>query len=161
MTQHQQNGTNPANLEGFNALMQMETQFDDVLPEPIEVTLVDYMEQEVEEGGVKRTRRRPILRKALINTYVPMKVLHKMMASQDKLRQMQSLQKEAKGGAGLSQGNQQMMMEWMTSQVLAVWQLTEPDMTADKLSEGLSFQKVFGLFRVFFGDLLSSMNQAK
>lgn len=146
------------NVEAANAFMNMETQFDDVLPEPINITIVEFIDEAYEQDGIKRQRRRPVRRTALINTYVPMKILHSMMASQEKLRRLQTLQKDVQEGQ-LSQGNQQAMIEWMTEQVLAVWRLTEPDMSADALANGLSFQKVFGLFKLFFGDLLASMNQ--
>ena len=148
------------NVEAANAYMDMDTQFDDVLPEPIQVTLVEYVTEEYEENGKLRQRRRPARRTALINTYVPMRVLHSMMASQEKLRRLQNLQKEVQDGQ-VSSGGQQAMIEWMTEQVLAVWKLTEPDMTAEALADGLSFQKVFGLFKLFFGDLLASMNRQK
>ena len=52
------------------------------------------------------------------------------------------------------------MIAWMTEQVWAVWVLSEPDMTYEALMEGLGFQKVFGLFNVFFGDLLRNLNQS-
>lgn len=145
-------------------LLTTTSQFDEVLPEPVRVSLVEYQEKptgEVDEQGNPIVIRVPRVRTTLINTYVPMRVLHSMMASQEKMKRMQGLQAQAASGQ-LSEENQQLMLEWMIAQVLAVWKLTEPNMTADKLTEGLSYQKVFGLFGLFFGDLLKQLaNQRK
>jgi hypothetical protein len=126
------------------------TTFDEVLPEPITVSLIEFIEEKTKDGI---TRRKPKVRVAEINTYVPMKIFHRMMASQEKIRAIQEVRAKAVDGK-LDDGSQQTMLLWMVDQVLQVWQLTEPDMTGDKLTEGLSFQKVIGLFGVFFGDLL-------
>lgn len=158
---------NGANTEmdqlGTEGIFSATTIFDDVLPEPVSVSLIEFKDTET---GEKDDDGRPIIvrvprrRVAIINTYVPMKVLHRMMASQERLKQVQGLQKQATAGA-LSEQNQEMMLSWMADQVLEVWKLTEPWMTAEKLTEGLSFQKVFGLFNLFFGDLLKQMKEQK
>lgn len=132
------------------------TTFDEVLPEPITVSLVEFVEYKTKEGV---TRRKPAIRNAEINTYVPMKIFHRMMASQEKIRAIQDVRAKAVGGK-LDDDSQQTMLLWMVDQVLQVWKLTEPDMTADALTEGLSFQKVIGLFGVFFGDLLKEAEVA-
>lgn len=126
------------------------TTFDEVLPEPIMVSLVEFVPYQTEDGV---TRRKPKIRTAEINTYVPMKIFHRMMASQEKIRAIQDVKAKSDKGK-LDEQSQQTMLLWMIDQVLQVWNLTEPEMTADKLTEGLSFQKVIGLFGVFFGDLL-------
>lgn len=135
------------------------TVFDDVLPEPIEVSIIEYQSAVVgkKADGTDIVRRKPVTRTAVIGTYVPMAILHKMLASQDRIRQIQAMaHAQASGGAVNAQ---EAMIEWMTEQVWAVWTLTEPDMTYEALMEGLSFQKVFGLFNVFFGDLLKNLNR--
>jgi hypothetical protein len=137
----------------LDLLLNQSTDFSEVLPEPIEVTLIEYEETEVGErkDGTPIIRRDPVARSAFINTYVPMKVFHQMMASQERLRKAQA--------ANPSDSDQQAMLGWMTQQVLAVWQLTEPDMDFDVLSEGLSFQKILGLFSAFFGNQLKLLQQ--
>lgn len=125
--------------------------FSDVLPEPIKVNIVEFEEYLVE--GKKR--RRPVQRQAEIGTYVPMAILHKMLASQERMRRLQS----AYQTGSFEDGQQQEMMDWMVSQVTAVWQLTEPDMTETKIMEGLPFQTILSLFQTFFGDLLKTLTQ--
>jgi hypothetical protein len=137
----------------FSAFSQ-NTQFDDVLPEDIRVSIVEFIDEETEVDGRVIKRRRPSRRTASISTYVPMKVFHRMMASQEKVRRFQMMKKQ---GDQIDPAGQQVMLEWMTAQVAAVWQLTEPDMTEEKISEGLSFQKIMGLFGLFFGDQLKSL----
>jgi hypothetical protein len=80
-----------------------------------------------------------------------MKVFHAMMASQERLKRAAAMSPE--------DTDQQAMIGWMTEQVLAVCRLTEPDMTLDALVEGLSFQKVLGLFSAFFGSQLKLLQQ--
>lgn len=138
-------------------LLQTSTSFDEVLPEPITVTWVEYVPFEVTlEDGRKVTRRKPVNRKSEINTYVPVVILHKMMASQEKLKKLQAIRAK---NAEIDSGMQQEMIGWMHQQVLNVWQLTEPDMTLDKLSEGIDFKKTFGLFNCFFGNLLTGLSK--
>lgn len=126
------------------------TTFDEVLPEPINISIVEFVEYKTKDGI---TRRKPHIRVAEIYTYVPMKIFHRMMASQEKIRAIQEVRARALDGK-LDDESQQTMLHWMVDQVLQVWNLTEPDMTSDKLTEGLGFKKVIGLFGVFFGDLL-------
>lgn len=145
-------------LTDFNQLAQI-TDFDDVLPDDVHVSIVEFIEVEHDVEGRKIRRRKPVKRTATISTYVPMKIFHRMMASQDKVRRFQAMKQN---DGQVSTENQQIMLEWMTQQVTAVWQLTEPDMTEEKISEGLSFQKIMGLFGLFFGDQLKSLaDQAK
>ena len=149
-------GSIEPNTASLDAFLNGTDVFDEVLPEPIRVSLIDFKNKdtgEKDEDGNPILVREPRARIAYINTYVPMKVLHRMMSSQEKLRRMQGLAK-----AGASEEGNQVMLTWMTEQVLEVWRLTEPNMTAEKLSEGLSYQKIFGLFGRFFGDLLKQLN---
>lgn len=147
-----------SDLTDFNALAQS-TDFDDVLPDDVRVSIIEYIDVEHDVEGRKIHRRKPVKRTAVISTYVPMKVFHKMMASQDKVRRFQAMKQQSDQ---ISPENQQIMLDWMTQQVAAVWQLTEPDMTPEQISEGLSFQKIMGLFGLFFGDQLKSLaDQAK
>ncbi|GAC1589116.1 MAG: hypothetical protein NVS4B1_33480 [Ktedonobacteraceae bacterium] len=145
----------------LDALLDQSTVFDDVLPEPIRVSIVEFQErvsgQTLDNDGAPVMIRVPVARIAIIGTYVPMKVLHKMMASQEKLKRIQALTAQQAEG-GMSQEGQGAMLGWMVDQVLEVWKLTEPFMTSEKLAEGLSYKKVFGLFGLFFGDLLKQLN---
>jgi hypothetical protein len=140
-------------LTPFNSLT-----FQNVLPEPVEVTLVEYIPYEAgkREDGTSIIRRRISQRTTEIGSYVPMKVFHRMMASQGKIKQFQKL---ANGKGEASIEDQQQMLDWMAKQVLEVWKLTEPDMTEDALVEGLDFQKILALFQSFFGDQLKQLGE--
>jgi hypothetical protein len=87
-----------------------------------------------------------------------MKIFHQMMASQEKVKNIRSIGTD---GGQMNAQNQEAMLGWMVDQVLAVWNLTEPEMTNEELSEGLDFQKVLGLFSAFFGDLLKGQEAAQ
>jgi hypothetical protein len=138
--------------------LQASTSFDEVLPEPIKITWAEYVEyQETLEDGRVITKRRLVKRVSEINTYVPVKILNRMMSSQEKIKRMQTLR--AKGQDQIDGQTQQEMIDWMAAQVLNVWQLTEPDMTLEKLQEAFDFQKMFGLFNLFFGNLLAGLNK--
>lgn len=158
MVNHNQlEGTDAVSLEHLMAT----TELEDVLPEPIRVSIVEFLEVNVGSEAEPIMRRRAVPRTAEISTYVPMRVLHKMMASQERIKQIQMMgAKSLAKGDGPREGGQQQMLEWMTNQVLDVWRLTEPDMSADRLMDGLSFQKMFALFRIFFGDLLKNLNKS-
>lgn len=131
--------------------------FTEVLPEAIDVPFVEYVTYQAGE----RPDGTPIMRRKIersvrrIETYVPMIVFHKMMASQERIRKFQAMQRGDKGQ--MAPEGQQEMLAWMVEQVLAVWKLTEPDMTAEKLIEGLGFQNTMRLFACFFGDQLKSL----
>lgn len=135
-------------------LMESSTNFDEVLPEPVMVRIVEFVEYEAELNGQKVYRRKPVQRVAEINTYVPLRVLHKMMASQEKIRRIQAARANPNQIDGAMQ---QEMIDWITQQVLSVWKLTEPDMTAERLQEGLDLKKIMGLFSLFFGNLQTGM----
>jgi hypothetical protein len=136
------------------------TDFDDVLPEAIDVPFIEYVEYQAGE----RSDGTPIMRRRIeksvrrIETYVPMSVFHKMMASQEKIRRFQAMNKGDKVQADPE--SQKAMLDWMVGQCLEVWKLTEPDMTAEKLAEGIGFQNVMRLFACFFGDQLKSLRVA-
>jgi hypothetical protein len=138
---------------GLDILLNQSTDFSEVLPEPIEVTIVEYEEIQVEVDKHRKPimRREPVARTTWINTYVPMRVFHQMMASQERIKRAQALNPD--------DSDQQAMIGWMTEQVLAVWRLTEPEMTLEALVDGLSFQKVLGLFSAFFGSQLKLLQQ--
>ena len=136
-------------------LLNAPTAFDDVLPQPVRISLIEFHNYTVEVNGVEVIRRKPIQRIAEINTYVPLAILHRMMAGQEKIKRLQKLRSQQ----GDDTAGQQELMAWMTEQVLSVWKLTEPEMTLDGLIEGLDFKKVFGLFNLFFGNLLQGLNK--
>lgn len=141
----------------LQSLFDSSVNFDEVIPEPVIVSLVDYIEYEATLGDQKVIRRKPVIRKAEIGTYVPMKILHRMMSSQEKIRKIQAIRSTKNGQ--MDGQTQQEMMDWMTEQVVNVWKLTEPDMTTDRLQESLDFRKIFGLFNLFFGNLLTGQNK--
>lgn len=136
----------------LDLFLNAETNFSEILTEPVEVDIVEYEETEVgtRANGKPIIRRDPVARTTYINTYVPMRVFHKMIASQEKVKRAQAMLSE-------QEKDSELMISWMTEQVLAVWQLTEPDMDLDTLLEGLTFPKILGLFSVFFGSQLKLM----
>lgn len=155
----------PNNYDVFMAQFEA-APLDEVLPEPVLVTWVEFVEEEAKEEdgspildaeGKPEIIRKPRLRKSLISTYVPMKVFHKMISSQEKLQRLKVLKAQGQ----VSDTEREETMAWVISQVSEVWRLTEPNMTDEKLEEGLSFQKIFGLFSRFFGDLLRQWNGLK
>lgn len=139
---------------------------DEVAPEPVAVTLREYIERaETDADGHSVMRRRLVVRRALIETFVPMQVFNRMMAD----RRIALLLRAGATGASASalptavaadaaaaddEPADDPMLDWMQRSVLRVWRLTEPDMTLDRLALGLSFQQMQGLFARFFGELL-------
>lgn len=140
---------------------------DEVAPEPVSVTIREYVERTEEDAeGRPVTRRRLVVRSAQIETFVPMRVFNRMMASRRVAlaRRATLAAQRADVGAwaaadAADDGDDDNpaddpVMQWMQQNVLRVWQLTEPDMTADRLENGLSFQQIQGLFARFFGEML-------
>lgn len=115
---------------------------EEIAPEPVRVRIAHYVEEErADEDGVTRKHRTLKSRVATIEKYVPMVVYNRM------LRTMGKMQRDKETGNA----------EWLafvSEQVLSVWKLSEPDMTAEELAEGLDLKKQQKLFDVFFGDLL-------
>ena len=134
------------------------TNFEDVLPLPVKVSLMEYKEVVVEEVGEKVVRRKPHIRVAEINTYVPMSIFHGMLAGQERIRRLQALQQSVQDGNKDAISSQQELLEWLSEQVLAVWQLTEPDMTLKRLTDGIDFKRMLGLFGCFFGNQLKELS---
>lgn len=141
-----------------NEFLTASTTFDEVLPEPITVTWIEFIdgEKQLSDGRTVKIRK-PVQRTSEINTYVPVRILNKMMSSQEKIKRIQAAR--AKGPENIDMQTQQEMVNWMEEQVLNVWQLSEPDMTIEMLHDGLDFKKTFGLFNFFFGNLLGASNK--
>ena len=139
--------------EALSALTSVDS-FDEMLPQPVRVSLVDFQPYEAGKdlSGQPIIRNKPVIRTAEISTYVPMKIFHGLIASQEKLNRIRKA--GAEGGAPSDE-----MLQWMSEQVLAVWKLTEPDMTLDRLTSGLDMFKIMGLFQHFFGSLLNRANR--
>lgn len=138
--------------------LQGATSFDEVLPEPIKIVWAEYVSyQERLEDGREVTKRRLVRRESEINTYVPVKILNRMMASQERIKKLQGLRN--KGADQIDGQSQQEMIDWMAQQVLNVWQLTEPDMSLERLQEAFDFKRLFGLFNLFFGSLLAGLSK--
>lgn len=120
---------------------------DEVVAEPVSVAIVEYADVSEElPNGSAVTRRRRTVRTAQIDTYVPMSIFNRMMKMQRELR----ASTVAAGGGPDPERNFAMM----TDAVLMVWKLTEPDMTRERLEEGLTFAKIGKLFALFFGEAL-------
>jgi hypothetical protein len=122
---------------------------DEVNIESVTVTLMEKVPEEVMINGhkVKRNKIVPVTHE--ISCYVPMYLLNRLVAEQKKMQKMR-----ARIAEGELESQEDPMMEWVTKQVLNVWKLTEEDMTYERLSFGLDFEKTFGLFARFFGPAL-------
>lgn len=148
------------NTEAQDALALLDTfgsgvNFDEVIPEPVQVSIMEFTPQQVgfnehHEPVMRNTLQKRI---ALINTYVPMRILHRMMATQERMKIAQAKNPD--------QQDQQAIIQWISEQVLEVWKLTEPDMTYDRLTTGLVFQQIVGLFNRFFASQLKALGQQK
>jgi hypothetical protein len=129
---------------------------DEVTIETVRVGVRDYrLVPEVDEcgnivieNGQKKLRREFYTRIAEIQNFVPMLVLNQMMATRKK---MLRLRQEYLGSS--QEDGADPMMDWMLAQVLAVWKVSEPDMTLDRLGFILPFDKASRLFTLFFGHL--------
>jgi len=96
-----------------------------------------------------------VLRVAEIESFVPMRIFNRMLAT----RQRVVAQRE-KFLAGKSDDEADPIIGWMVDQVLAVWKLSEDDMTRERLEEGLPFENLSALFSRFFGRVLRSSQRA-
>lgn len=127
---------------------------DEVSAEPILVAVRELIEYTDEHGQL---RRRWQVRHAELETFVPMRIFNRMVATRQKaIKERERFEKHG-GEVGTEEDP---MVGWMVRQVLAVWQLTEPDMTYEALMDGLDFQKVNKLFTVFFADLMNKGRKA-
>lgn len=144
--------------------MGLDIDLEETAPLPVAVTFNEWVEEPVlDEHG--KTQRRPdgspivhmhrVSRRALIETFVPMDLFLKMMASREAFTKTKSVDPAGKAAS------QEATLAWVGKQVLNVWQLTEPDMTEERLRRGLNFKQVYGLFTRFFGDLLQQQNTQK
>lgn len=130
---------------------------DEVTIGEIAVAFVEWVEVKATgNDGQTVTRIKPQVRHAHISDYVPMYLLNKMVASQKKAQRARD-----RFQAGDEEFTQDPMMAWVSEQVLAVWKLSEPDMTQERFNRGLNFQQINGLFTRFFGEQLRlSKNKA-
>lgn len=133
----------------------MAVNLDEAVAEPVAVTFVEWEQRpllDAEGAPRKDADGRPLVRRvrmprqALIETYVPMRIFNKMMAYRTSILKAQAAQ-----GGDASEG-QAAQLDMMVDMTLAVWQLTEPDMTRERYVEGLDFRKIGALFARFFGD---------
>jgi len=116
------------------------------------VAIRELVNQVELDDGIERRVRRARVRRAQIDTFVPMRIFNKMLATRDRVVR----EREAYLQKG---GEEDPMMIWMTNQVLNVWKLSEPDMTYEALVDGLSFDKISKLFAAFFGDVVKQATQ--
>jgi hypothetical protein len=121
---------------------------DEVTIEELEVAFIEY--ESVEKDGQKHMR--PHKRVALISTYVPISLLHKMLAGQKKAQAL-----KVRVDSGELEMEDDPMMLWISRQVFAVWKLSEPDMSWERFERGLDLEKVLGLFSRFFSSTLRKL----
>ncbi len=133
---------------------------DEATPDPVSVTVREWVEVQVPQpDGTSRTRRQWTTRQALIETYVPMRVFNRMLASR-RVALAARAAYQAREAAGTVEEETDPLLLWMQQQVHAVWVLTEPDMTLQALQDGLTLQQVQGLFTRFFHALLPHSTSA-
>lgn len=122
---------------------------DEVTIEDLEVAFIEYEETEGRDG---KKHMRPYKRIATISTYVPVALLHKMLAGQKKAQIL-----KARMESGELDLEDDPMMVWISRQVFAVWKLSEPDMTFEHFEKGLDLEKTLGLFGRFFNSTLRKL----
>jgi hypothetical protein len=139
-----------SDLDRFNE-MGMAVNLDEVSPEQIEVAFVEYAQVTSAEGQLLM---RPNVRIAKIWDFVPMYLFNRLIAAQ---RHAQRLKNRIEAG-DVEEPEEDPQIMWIIKQVLAVWQLTEEDMTLERLQKGLDFDRIYGLFVRFFGSQLRRLN---
>lgn len=153
---------------------QLSANLEIVAPSPVKVTIYDVAlpqghigHQHVDAGGNLLPHFE--LRTAVISTFVPMSVFNSMLLSRQRAmrearKQKIEILKQSDGSPDMremlqeeaKETEQTIMSKWLLEQVLTVWKRTEPDMTLDRLENGLTFKQVMGLFNRFFEDLIQS-----
>lgn len=137
---------------------------DEVVTEVIDVALRDIKfvpavdeagEAVRDEQGKQKMQMVRYTRTAHIENYVPMKVFNRMLASRARVTKAREQYLTRVGNESV-RDEQDPMLTWMLEQVHAVWIQSEPDMTLERLAEGLTFEKVSRLFSRFFGHLLQT-----
>lgn len=109
---------------------------DEVVVGEVPVAINKYVEvTSTDENGDELVTTQIRTRVAHIRTKVPMRLFNKMLEAHDGV--MRGADSEKK-------------IDWMTDQVLAVWQITEPKITKDEILDGLDFEQIGGLFTRFF-----------
>ena len=149
---------------------------DEMSPEVLTVTFREFVPDKHHGYKVEVQHKE-------ISTFVPMFLLNRMLANQKKAQKLrerfkagiqavvtETAEEEAEeffadarplDFMALTDNmfmdtirNSEPMLIWQAKEVLAVWQLTEPDMTLKRLLLGLDFEKLNGLFSRFFGAML-------
>src|SRR5579883_2508912 len=142
----------PAMLQAFQSQAEQDVlnDLETIAPQPVKVAFREYVKEAVKDtegnvipgnDGLPLTRMKPVNRIAEIETYVPAELLFQVMAQKQVYQHMQAQ------GTALNPAES---LEFTAKQVLAVWQLTEPDMTYERLIKGLDFPKIKALFSRFF-----------
>lgn len=109
---------------------------DEVIVGEVRVAINKYVEVVVkDENGDEVVVNEIKTRIANIRTKVPMRLFNRMLQAHDKVMKNSSAEDK---------------LDWMTDQVLSVWQVTEPRMTKEQLVDGLEFEQISGLFSRFF-----------
>lgn len=127
---------------------------DEVTSDTVSVMIKEYADDPQHPG-----RRIPAWRRVELDRFVPMKIFNKMMASRLKAQKQIKLREQALERDGDVNEDDPNVL-WMMQNVLNVWNLTEPDMTLERLEEGLNFAKIQKLFALFFGEMMS-LNRSK
>ena len=125
----------------------MAVNLDEVTDDTVTVTIKEY------RTDPETHRRVATSRKVVLDSFVPMKIFNKMMAGRQKMLRLQKLRQQATDNGGeVNEDDPQ--FTWIMQSVLNVWNQTEPEMTMERLEDGLNFAFINKLFTIFFGDLM-------
>jgi hypothetical protein len=127
----------------------MAVNLDEVTESTVIVAIREYADDPAKPG-----RRTATVRHVELDAYVPMKIFNAMIAGRERVLKQNKLREQALASSG-DVNEDDPNVVWMLDCVCRVWKLTEPDMTVERLAEGLDFKKVQALFYHFFGDALS------
>lgn len=142
-----ENGTIEITPEQTQAAMEVlgAVNLDEVTNEIVRVKIRYYKEVDMvdddgepllDEDNKPLKRRKVSTRTAEILNFVPLPIYSRMQGLRDKL----------------TGGDTELQIDTMTDLVLAVWKLSEPWMTREKLCEGLDFSALGALFTRFFNE---------
>lgn len=164
MTEYSQNGLTvvEGELEGIDE--ELTNNLEIIAPSPVRVSLMEQMPGENGEITLM-----PVTH--TIRTYVPMSIFLEMLRNrqtvfkQIRRRKLEILRSPENDGSPevkeilaeeMKEVEQELLYGWIIDQILAVWKLTEKDMTFERLAGGLQHKQGEELFSRFFGSLIKS-----
>lgn len=134
-----------------------EKALNEVAPLPVDVQVREYVEAGATlPDGSTATRRTVVEATHTIESYVPARIFNRMVATQKKAYQARQKWLDTVEPDERDASDDPALI-WQQQQIWNVWKLTEPDMTLERLQEGLDIVQVQGLFARFFTSYLARM----